>query len=85
MPRGPLDLVDHRHRGVRVRQRRPRPSGARSPQIAPPGARRTLLPSSSRGSLGRTLIPLLDAAPARSETRLPHPLAARRSHERDAS
>jgi DNA-binding HxlR family transcriptional regulator len=35
--------------------------------------------------LGRTLIPLLDAARAWSETHLPHLLAARRVHERDAS
>ena len=36
-------------------------------------------------SLGRSLIPLLDAARAWSETHLPHLLAARRSHRRDAS
>lgn len=35
--------------------------------------------------LGRTLIPLLDAARAWSETHLPQLLAARRAHERDAS
>jgi DNA-binding HxlR family transcriptional regulator len=35
--------------------------------------------------LGRTLIPLLDAARVRSETHLPQLLAALRDHERDAS
>ncbi|MFI6545873.1 winged helix-turn-helix transcriptional regulator [Streptomyces prunicolor] len=35
--------------------------------------------------LGRSLIPLLDAARAWSETHLPHLLAARRNHQRDAS
>ncbi|WP_354671230.1 helix-turn-helix domain-containing protein [Streptomyces sp. S.PB5] len=35
--------------------------------------------------LGRTLIPLLDAARTWSETHLPQLLAARRAHERDAS
>ncbi|MDL5200924.1 helix-turn-helix domain-containing protein [Streptomyces sp. ALI-76-A] len=35
--------------------------------------------------LGRTLIPLLDAARIWSRTHLPHLLAARRAHERSAS
>ncbi|MEV0635692.1 helix-turn-helix domain-containing protein [Streptomyces sp. NPDC050619] len=35
--------------------------------------------------LGRTLVPLLDAARTWSDTHLPHLLAARRAHERNAS
>ncbi|WP_398878078.1 winged helix-turn-helix transcriptional regulator [Streptomyces prunicolor] len=45
----------------------------------PPRVEYTLTP------LGRSLIPLLDAARAWSETHLPHLLAARRNHRRDAS